>query len=557
MPLNKKYPTLFALILALCILLSSCSFIVINSGSGEDSDTSPVVTEAPAETYETSDDTGALESTAEKTELLTPESAADMAKKRLEALTKYDFGGQNFIIATTSTMTFAVDGEEYYDRALLLRDSLIEKRYNVDIINIFADEGRIATDLLNASLADDYYADLVSVPEYRIGKLASDGLIMNLRSLPFYGTVNSYSREWSEGAAGNAIYADIGAASADFSKIYAVFFNRDIAENLGYDLDELVSEGKWTWEVFDRISKEATASLDVVGQGSAAMGNEYTDVVFHSGGARLIENKLGYTPKISFDSNELESLIELTCSLVYGNEAAYKGKGEKDFFNLFGVGKLFLAIAPLEKMSEFAVCNVSWGVIPIPKISEEQKEYYGYTAANANVIAVPAENNKIEMTGILIGALNTASYELLTEEYKTSCLYNYFRDSKALRSMDAVLGSMTFDFTFLYSSWADLLAGATYGAVREARTSPDFSATELISSRRDEANAQLSDIFGGKTDEPNIPTPPAEIETPDETEEPEDTVVPTDTESPEDTFIPEDTESIDETVETEPYDTEN
>ena len=124
-------------------------------------------------------------------------TVADKARERVGKLSNYDFGGQNFIIATTSGMTFATDGDEYYDRVLLLRDSIVEEKYGIDIITISAAYSEIEQELRNAELSGDYYADLISVPEYRIGRLAVNGLIMNLRSLPFYGTVSSYSRNSS------------------------------------------------------------------------------------------------------------------------------------------------------------------------------------------------------------------------------------------------------------------------------------------------------------------------------------------------------------------------
>ena len=527
------------MLLALCLVFSSCGLITV--GGNEDETKAHETAEAPKNTETDDAPVSASEksSDSENEAYDEPESAADRAKARVDALASFDFKDQSFIIATTSEMTFATEGDSYYDRVLLLRDSIVEEKYNVDIITISAEEGKIEAELRNAALADEYYADLISVPEYRIGILAAKGLITNLRSLPFYSTSNSYSKYSEEGAAGSAIYADIGAASCDFSKIYAVFFNRFAAESLGYDLDSMVSDGEWTWDTFDRIARKANEQFGMVGQGTAAMGNEYTDIVFRSANIKLVDNTLGQTPVISFDSPKLEAVIEQACALIYGNPSSYKpaaGASEDDFFSLFSSGQLLFAMAPLSRMYEFSKCNIEWGVLPIPKADESGEAYYAYTEASANVLAVPSENNKFEMTGVLIGALNTASYELLAEEYKINCLYNYFRNVKAMRSMDAVLDSITFDFTYLYSSGADMLANATHGAVREARTSTSDYATDLINSRKDAANAQLEDLFGSKAS-PEEPLPERE------TAQPEDTDITADTEQNTEETAPEDAEN--------------
>lgn len=516
---------LISSLLALSFVLSSCGLIIINDN---DSKNPTQVTIAP-DTAKVPESGDASPNTAEANtedggDVSHPENAADRAKKRVAALQNDDFSGQSFIIATSSEMTFATDGESYYDRALLLRDSIVEEKYNIDIINVYVDDRTIEQEMVNSSLAGDYYADLLSVPEFRIGSLAAKGLIMNLRSLPFYGTVDSYSKNYSAAYAGSSIYADIGAASTDFSKIYAVFFNRSAAESLGHDIDKMVEDGEWTWDTFDKLARLAGERLGMVGQGSYAMGDEYTDIVFRSANIKLVDNTLGKTPTVSFDSARLEDAVEQACALIYGNPSSYKpmaGATILDFYSLFGEGKLLFALAPLSAMEILSSSSVKWGIAPIPKMDEKQNGYYAYTEASASVIAVPSENNKPLMTGLVIGALNTASYELLEEEYKTHCLYNYFSSSKALRSMDAVLESITFDFTYLYSSAADLLASATHGAVREARKSKSDYATDLINGRKEEADEQLSVLFGNiEFPEDEYPIPPFETEEPVETEEP-------------------------------------
>ena len=518
-------------LLALTLLLSSCGFIIVSDGNEKQPEitTAPDTVDAPISgdhQDESTADTSGTENISE------PEKASDRAKKRVDALQNGDFSGQSFIIATTSKMTFAPEAESYYDMALLLRDSMVEEKYNIEIISVFADDRLIEQELVNSSLAEDYYADLVSVPEYRVGGLAARGVIMNLRNLPFYGTVESYSDNSSAAYAGNAIYADIGAASTDFSKIYAVFFNRSIAEGLGHDIDRMVKDNEWTWESFDKISRMANEKLGIIGQGSYAMGDEYTDVVFRSANISLVDNALGKDPTISFDSVSLEMAIEQACALIYGNPAAYKpapSAEKNDIYKLFGEGKILFAVAPLSVVSELASCNLDWGIAPIPKMNEEQDRYYAYTEASAAVLAVPSENNKLDVTGLIIGALNTASYELLSEEYKTHCLYNYFPNIKAMSLMDHVLQSITFDFTYLYSSGADLLASATHGAVREARKSTSDYATDLINARKEAADAQLGELFG------EISFPEEEYPVPPETEElPETENVP-DTETEQET----------------------
>lgn len=495
---------LSALLLAVVLLFSSCSFVIVREGSYRD----PGMTGETEQTTETTVETGDDVDPDEKDDGETKLGSAERAKARLGELAEYDCGGANFIIATASNMTFATDGEDYYDRALLLRDAMVEERYGVNIVTIFTSEGSIATEMKNARLSGDVFADAVSVPEYRVGALASEGLIRNLRSLPFWNANASRSSYALEAAAGNAVYADLGAASSDFEKVYAVFYNREVEAALGIDLAQVALDGEWTWDEYEKYALLASSKLGAYGQGSINGGDEYTDAVFWSAGITLIDNRVGKTPRISFDSETLELAVERVCELVYGNASYYKGS---DFFGDLGTGDLFMGIAPLGRISEVAAECRDFGILPIPKFDIDADGYCGYTEASAAVLCVTAENNKYEMTGHILNALNTASYEYLAEEYKKHCFYNYFGSEAPLATFDLVTGSMMYDFSFIYSSGVDGLREATFGAVREARRSVSDTATKLISMRMDEVNDRLEELFGtGASDEEIIYKPTTE-----------------------------------------------
>ena len=125
-------------ILVIALTLSSCGLIVIGNDEGS---RNPQVTETvdSAKSPEGGDLTNNAE-TDSAGDTASPETASDRAKKRVAALQSDNFSGQSFIIASSSQMTFATDVESYYDRALLLRDSIVEEKYNIDIISVYADD---------------------------------------------------------------------------------------------------------------------------------------------------------------------------------------------------------------------------------------------------------------------------------------------------------------------------------------------------------------------------------------------------------------------------------
>lgn len=165
-----------------------------------------------------------------------------------------DFGGAATIIATVSHADLLCPSEasDEVSAAALARNKYIEEKYSTAIISKLAEsEDALRKELAASKNSGTYYADLLGINLSEVGAFALDGLLMNMYSIPDLDLNADYfnSDSVAQLTAGYKLYAISGAATEDVREYYAVFFNKNLAQELGMgSLYDLVYSGDWTWE---------------------------------------------------------------------------------------------------------------------------------------------------------------------------------------------------------------------------------------------------------------------------------------------------------------------
>ncbi len=426
-----------------------------------------------------------------------PNSAAS-ANAALAALPSMDFGGASLLIAASSDATgnplFPATDSLGEDIAKYNRNVLISSYYKVSLVPSSASSNDIYNEVRNAQNSGLYYADVLLLPAYQVGRFAAAGLLRNLRNLPFRsGTGVGYGTDAGQGGAGNTIYADLGAAVLDHNSLPAVFFNRAMAESMGQDLYAAVDKGEWTWELYLQMAANA-ASLDGVAGHALVPPDKttYIDLISASSGITLVTPDDGQAPAVNV-SESLGALDAILRSPLL-SAAEYPTNAENNIAALqaFTVDGLLFCTANLSYMDWIYDANTAWGILPLPSIDGT---IHTPTGACAPVLCVTADNAKFEMTGLLLTALNTASTDVITDAYIEERLQNRLRDWQSAAMLHRIAKSASYDFVTLFSSGIPGLAPATADAVREAANG-GAPLTELVSARAPSANDSLKRFFG-------------------------------------------------------------
>ncbi len=481
--MQKRFCSIAAL-LALSVFLSSCSLLFRESQHNDGQ--TPVITTAAGGT------------TAEPYLAPTRPNAATSASATLAALPAADFSGASLLITSASDASgnplFPTSDTLGEDVAKYNRNTLISARYKVNLVPASAACDVIYQELQNAQNSGLYYTDVLLLPANQVGKFAAANLLRNLRNLPFWSNTGiAYGEDADQGGAGNAVYADLGAAVLDHNSLPAVFFNRTMSETMGQDLYAAVDRGEWTWDLYLRLAADA-ATLDGVSGHALVPPSEstYLDLITASCGIKFVDNTEGKTPAV-IAPDSLEQLDGILRNTLL-KSTAYPSNAENQIAALqaFTVDRVLFCITNLSYMDWIYDSKTEWGILPLPSLDGS---IHSPTGASAPVLCVSADNNKFEMTGLLLAALNAASTDIITDAYIEERLQNRLRDWQSAAMINRIADSASYDFATLFASGMPGLASATAKAVRDAANG-GLPLAQLVPARANAANTELKRMFG-------------------------------------------------------------
>ena len=474
------------LLLALCLGLCGCGVIVL---PGADTTAPSETTARPAETTEApvSLTTAPIYTAPERPDA---QAAADAA---LTALPDLDFGGETLLIVTANEVSmsplFPTDSETGENRARLARNLAVTERHGVSFIPSTAAVDAIYTDALAAQNANLYYADLLILPAEQVGRFMAAGLLRNLRNLPFWTAESD-----SAAIAGKAAYADLGEAMLTHEQLPAVFFNRTLAESLGYDLYAAVEAGEWTWALYFEAAAKAAALEGISGHSLCpADGTRYLDLCAASSGVKLVDNTPDQLPVMSTAAADTLAALDAALRRLNSGESLYPMNPQNDIEGIqaFAAGRVLFCTASLFYMDWIFDSSTAWGILPMPSADGQT---YTPAGASAPVLCVTANNNKFELTGLTIAALNAASTDVITDAFITERLQNRLRDWQSAGMIERIAEHVTYDFATLYASGLPALAAASHNAIHDTPVS-GLTLAQIVDARAYAANTELAKLF--------------------------------------------------------------
>lgn len=272
-----------------------------------------------------------------------------------------------------------------------------------------------------AVLAGEDAYDMSMLFDASIAKILADGY------LGFWDELNSIDltdKQWDADAA--ALYNFNGkqvAASGDFSLYnystrHCYAFNKDMLAglNLGEDPYQLVNDGKWTLDKLYEIA--AAAVKDVDGDGSLTKADTFgiSGSVTRHYSALLAGSNVRYVDKnaegnlyFTIPGNDYAmSVIQKIVELNVNNQIFYNGVkdiGGNDATLFRNAHTLFTA-AYINEVSALRDMENDIGILPAPKYSEEQKDYYSLIEGGAlSVILKSLSPDRYENVGKMLNAL--------------------------------------------------------------------------------------------------------------------------------------------------------
>ena len=437
-----------ALMLAAALTLSSCGIIIINDTSDPSDTTSPSdTTDSAISPQDTT--------TGEKINQSPTLDYITLSKEYLEALGEIDLGEREVIIAGPGSEVFGGVESEMVSTIMGLnlgkRNTAFETATNSKLVYSDMSEDILYEELLASIQADEYYADLIVIPQQMLGKYVVDGLLYDVSGLTCDYAQPYFDYTAIQKTGGSKLYGLIGDATNNPDYLYATYFNKDIIEKAGLDNPyALVNRGEWTLDKLIEYSETIAASehgIDgFIPQGFS--GTHYADTFFFAGNYSLVTNALGNAPVITTPTDAAEALVSKIRNMTNSTDEFLTGE---DAENLFIEGKMAFYTAPMSRSSVLASIESDWGIVPVPKTDSYQNAFRSIADPDMPILAVPANIKNVEETSKIVSAYFAASHNFLKSAYAESQMTYYLRDSMAIDMVYLITKSAVYDMGYMYS----------------------------------------------------------------------------------------------------------
>jgi len=388
----------------------------------------------------------------------------------------HDFGGKEFIIATrddsmggTCRHVLEVYAEadigEVLNDAIYRRNRIIEEKYGIEIAEIVANDPGDAKNKGQRSAqagSDDY--DIIYA--YIGGSLdmGQRGLLYEINAIPYIDLTKPW---WDKDVVNDlSISKKLFGVAGDFcfahySAVMPIFFNKKMLANFGLaDPYQLVRDGKWTFDKFAELSKDA--SLDVDGNGIWNQHDQYGFMSLNflvypsfmlSAGERFVRKDDNDMPYFAAGSQRFIDAYEKIIDILNNDNRFFDADaaGNHRYQDTMFPGNQALFWHELMNWSKILRdMEADFGIIPTPKFDEAQDKYYS-RVFNATMMAIPVTVMDIERTGIIIEALCAESYKSVKNVYYDTMLKTKIsRDEESGEMLDIIFANRIYDMGYLY-----------------------------------------------------------------------------------------------------------
>ena len=363
-----------------------------------------------------------------------------------------DFGGAEFRTIEQSSTKYSFYSAEatgdIISDTIYERNSKIEERFNVTFAPTISEWYTDISSHVKQSVmagADDY--DLVFGQIFDTSTLAMNGMCLNWNILPHMDLTKPwYTANIQKASIGDKLFmieSDLSTSYTD--QTWMIVYNQTKAEQYQNfpDLYSLVREGKWT---IDKMSE--------------LIADKYQDL---NGDSERNEGDMTVSNPIG-EEKSINAIMKLH-DLFNVNPGSVSKMTDKKIKTEFTTAKKFFVdgsvlFAPVQVSTlmseEFRSFEDHYGVLPIPKYDEAQKDYHTVVDGGANIMVVPASapTDSYELIGAITESLIAASYLDLTPVYCGIALEQKgTRDDDSIEILRMILDSRVIDFAYLYDGF--------------------------------------------------------------------------------------------------------
>ena len=389
-----------------------------------------------------------------------------------------DFGGYEFNILSAGNHVFNdFDFEEEssmpLDNAQYKRKVKVEEDFKVDIIHKQQKEYSSASSgpsgpgykavSKQVSAGDNDY-DFCIIAGYDVSVLAYMGNLYDMASVKQIGLDKSW---WDKNATdslsmqGVTFFTTGDITVSDNFVAFCMLFNKQLLAD--YNLDspyEMVEDGVWTIENFGKLVKSVSEDLNQDGMYTDA--DRYGLLVWDDSIVGIV-NAAGERCCVINDDQQLEltfynentlSALEQYADIAYNQQYAFHFQrvSGASGANLMMADKGLFLTSTVNAIPNLREMDSDFGVLPYPKLTEEQENYYTTIAPyNSNFVCIPLYQDDVERTGTVMEALAYYGQKIVTPAlYDVTLIGQGTRDEESEPMLEIIFANQVYDIGYYY-----------------------------------------------------------------------------------------------------------
>ena len=395
---------------------------------------------------------------------------------------------QDFVIATNDSKVFYNEESvsTSLSKAVENRNMFLNDKYGAQVV-VKQVKSTALTNALKESLESGIpYCDMICVSAKDSVKLYSAGLLGDMNKLPDFNVESPYfdSENAKSLATNSSLYLLPDETAQVYEKANILFFNRKLVNEIaGKDPESLVMQGKWTWDAFNEAARASASAVynksaadvnsDIFAFSSVISKSSFGTIMFASTGNKLIDNTYKNPVGITMTEDNITSVAQ-TLRKYFNTRGRYPLDGG-DAINAFKEGRLAFLSNTLDYYYSLRTGNgegSDYGVLPMPKLNEEQKDYYCLVSTDARVFSIPktvesASDEKKHFVSAVISATVASGRTTVKKAFMNDHIVLYMNNNTETVVFETILNSITFDFANVYGSAISQIRKPTNDAIND------------------------------------------------------------------------------------------
>ena len=442
----------------LALILTVLVLSVTACASDETPNSDPVVT------------TAAPSTTDAPAETTVPESTQLRYDTQGKTYNGHIFRMWNFDNATSNGWTDVPDdldtaelNGEVLNDAVYRRNALVENQLGITIEGVAKKTATFDSDLSKMVLANTDEADAIFPRMKALATFAGRGNLADLNAIDTF----DFTQPWwnQDSVESLSLYGKLFGVASDAAYMHKMattvaFFNQRLVTDYGMgDMYQLVKDGNWTFDKMLEFGAQVSRDLDNDGAWTAADAygiscqNDGSYYFFNASGLRICDKDESGNIVFNLNSelaiNTLQKFyaVKIDESMYFNRMKAATKLDLPAVAAMFGEGRALFLVRPVQTLFTLRNVNAEFGVLPMPKMLDGQKEYYSTINPNAGtVMAIPSSVADLDRSATVLSLLACESHYSVTEALHETVLgAKLVQDSASAEVLDMTFDSVMFD----------------------------------------------------------------------------------------------------------------